>query len=205
MLVASSGDITLSAGSLITAGGGAGAVLVGGGGSGGAIRLIANTINGGGALRAYGGLGQYQNSNYNGGNGAVGRIRVEAIDIGLTDGGNPPWTSSSAPGDVFPPANAPMLRVVSIDSSAAPADPLGGILTSDLSIENSGEATVNIEATNIPAGTTVNVRAVPARGSVITATSTPLADIGGGVLQATAQVTFPPGRSEVQLRANWMP
>jgi hypothetical protein len=92
-----------------------------------------------------------------------------------------------------------------MDAAAVPADPLAGIVTTDVDIDNDGMSTIQIEATNVPAGTTVQVRAVPARGPVITATSTPLMEAGNGTLTATAQITLPPGRTDIQLRANWTP
>jgi len=92
---------------------------------------------------------------------------------------------------------------VTFCGEAGSTDPGGGILTTDVDLSVTGACTIDIEATGIPVGTSVSVRVIPARGNVITATSTPLADAGGGLLTATASVTFPSGRSEVQLRANW--
>lgn len=196
ILVASSGQILLP-GSVLADGGWAG-YANGAGGSGGGIRLIANTVSGSGQLRAPGG-----GVPWGGVPGGAGRIRIEAHTISLGDGGIPNWTSS-IPGAVFPPANAPTLKATFVDSVAVPADPLGGILTADVSIDNLDPAEILIEATNIPVGTTVDVRIVPDRGDVITVTSTPL--VGAfEASTATAQVTFPPRHSEMQLRANWTP
>jgi hypothetical protein len=91
-----------------------------------------------------------------------------------------------------------------IDGNAVPADPGGGILTADVDMDNGQPVTVLIEANNIPVGTIVLVKIVPAQGNVITAASTPLTGTFAAS-SATAQVTFPPGRSETQLRANWTP
>ena len=196
ILIASSGAITLDSTGLIEANGG-GAPSHAGGGSGGAIRLIANTISGAGALRAYKGTGH--------GNASAGRIRVEAVDITLTDPGSPTWVSGT-PGPVFPPADAPTLRATAVDTVAVPTDPDAGIMTSDLSISSLEGVTVEIEATNIPAGATVNVIVVPAHGQRAVYVSDQLVDNGGGVLTASAANVFiPPGRAEIQLRANWTP
>lgn len=204
LLIASSGAMLMDAGGSIRAEGGNGAATpsISGGGSGGAIRLVASTISGAGLLRATGGdCGAGASGACDGGDG---RIRVEANFISLTDGGNPNWTSST-PGPVFPPAGSPTLKATLVDGETVPSDLDAGILTTDLEVNNENAVTVNIEATNIPVGTTVDVRVLPGRGDVITTTSTPLADAGGGLLTATASVTLPPGRSEIQLRANWTP
>lgn len=212
ILVACSGNIILNSTGAVSAKGGTGGNPWGGGGSGGAIRLIANQISGSGVLRATGGAGWsgYLCGSYtaSSGGGGKGRIRVEAeLDIELSDVGDPNWTTST-PGPVFPPSHAPILKVSSIaytgGTASAPADPAAGVLTTEMSINDAQPATVNIEAQNISVGTAVTVIVIPARGSKITATSTPLA--GSPVLStATAQVTFPPGRSEIQLKANWTP
>jgi hypothetical protein len=106
---------------------------------------------------------------------------------------------------VFPPSNAPTLRIVSIGGITAPADPAARIHTTDTTINSGVPVSVSIEARNIPAATTVTLRIVPARGAPFTVVSTPLTVQGGGILTATASVTFPPGKSEIQLRANWTP
>jgi hypothetical protein len=198
ILIASSGTIYV-AGS-INADGGPGGQDYGSGGSGGAIRLIANSISGPGSLRARGGSGADGS-----GRGGDGRIRVEAFTINLLDGGNPPWTMDVDPGPVFPPAGAPVLRATLVADQSVPANPTAGVQTPDVAIEDPGEVTINVEAENIPEGTLVLVRIVPERGDVIEVYSDPLVDVGGGLLTASARVTFPPFRSEMQLKANWTP
>jgi zinc transporter ZupT len=98
-----------------------------------------------------------------------------------------------------------VLQVTTIGGQSASTDPAATIYTTETILNTGLPVTVGIEARNIPAGTTVNVRIVPARGAPFTATSTPLVQQGGGVLTATATVTFPSGKSEIQLRANWTP
>jgi hypothetical protein len=203
VLIASAGDITLDSTGLIEANGG-GAPNHAGAGSGGAIRLIANTISGDGALDAFKG--------YGGENGGWGRIRVEAITFGLTDPGSPTWESGT-PGPVFPPADAPTLRVTSVDydvdgvpeSHAVPPDPDAGIMTSDVSISTLEAVTIHIEAINVPAETTVDVIVVPDHGQRTVYVSDGLFDNGGVLTASAANVVIPPGRVEVQLRANWTP
>lgn len=194
ILIATSTNITLDTGALVSAIGGSGSGR-GGGGSGGSIRLIAPEVLGGGQLRA-GGVTS------GGGTGSAGRIRVDADTISLTDNGSPPWTTEFSTFPVFL-SSGPTLRVTSVAGITTTTDPSAGILTPDVAIADEGPVTVFIDATNIPAGTLVQVRVVPSIGAPTTATSTPLADSGGGILTASATLAFPPGRSEIQLRANW--
>jgi len=198
ILIASSGDIVFDNSGRITADGGYGGYhhssgcCYSGGGSGGAIRLVANAVSSPSTsnLRAFGNRG-------------YGRIRVEAFTIDM-QGSVPPWTSST-PGPVFPPSGSPTLRVASVDSVPVPTDPLAGIVTPDVAIDTDQPVTLNIEATNIPVGTTVRVHIVPEQGDAVRADSTPLVNVGGGLLTATYTTTLPRGKCEIQLRANWTP
>jgi hypothetical protein len=151
ILIASSGDLSLNG--LIQANGGSPYP----GGSGGAIRLIANNVAGSGRLHAIGGSSSLLTI------GGFGRIRVEAYTIDLTHLSVPLWTSST-PGPVFPLPGSPTLRAVSVNSVAVPDDPISGILTPDVEIATDQPVTINIEATNVPAGTTVAVQIVPEHG-----------------------------------------
>lgn len=195
ILIASSGDIRVDG--TISANGGSGSA---GNGSGGAIRLVANNVTGTGTLRAEGG----QNVQ----TGGSGRIRIEAAQtIDFPDLGIPFWTSST-PGPIFPPPGSPTLRAASVDTTPVPADPEAGISTTDVDLATDQPVTINIEATNIPVGTTVQVLFVPEHGNgvVVAGTSTPLADAGGGLLVATMTgFVLPVGRTEIQLKANWTP
>lgn len=200
MLMASSGGINLE-GSINATGGNGGQGS--GGGSGGGIRLVANTISGPGQLRATGGGGDlwYHRA-------GDGRIRVEGYSIDLSDAGVPPWISST-PFPVFWDSGIPILRVAAIDETPAPSDPLAGPASVDVTVLTSAPVTINIEATNIPEGTTVQARIVSldtnGEGEAVEVTSTPLEDSGGGLLIATAEANLPYGRSEIQLRAKWGP
>lgn len=172
----------------------------GGGGSGGAIRLRAESISlaSGSQLVGKGGLS-------GGGCGAPagsGRVRIEASTIanGATITG---VISIVNVASVVFPTTPPQLYVTSVCGQSAPANPTWGITSADVELNSASACTVNIEATGVPVGTIVVVRAIPARGSVISVNSTPLADAGGGLRTGTASVTFAGGRTELQLRANW--
>lgn len=200
ILIASSGQIAVNG--EISAQGGTGASPSAGGGSGGCIRLIADTLIGAGTIDATGQFGP-------GGSGGTGWTRVEAICNNLMVQGNPPWTEST-PGPVFPPSTAPTLRVVTVNDQSGPNgldDPLAGILTTDVTIDNEQTVPVFIEATNIPAntGTTVTVRIVPYRGNDFTVTSTELFGDFDNSSVTVMVPNFPRGRSEIQVKAVWDP
>ena len=193
-LIASSTNIVISATGEIIANGGARGGSGAGGGSGGAIRLIADAVSGDGQLRAIGGSGC-----------GSGRIRVDADVIDLSDLGNPAWTTDFTTFAVFPPDNEPILRITQIENEPIPADPTAGVPSTEVTIDTGNPVVVQIEAENVPSGTTVTVRVIPARGTPFSVTSTPLEVGEGGVFTATASVTFPTGKSEVHLKANWTP
>ena len=193
--IASSESIMLAAGSEINADGGGGSLA--GGGSGGAIRLISNTVSGDGALRARGGPT----------GGGDGRIRVDALSIELDpDASDPLWTTDFACWPVFPPSYAPTLRATFVAGQNIPEDPQAGIQTTEVQIENLEPVELLIEATNIPPGTEVDVRVVPARGQDFHLKK-PWPTLQGTFESstATAMVPFVSGKYEIQLRANWTP
>lgn len=190
ILIASDTSISLASSGIVRANG----AWPNGPGSAGAIRLRADTIT------AQSGSAITANQMANGGSG---RIRMEAFSItNNASMGDAVLSVTSIPSVVFV-SNPPQLRIVAMCGEAAPAEPAAGISSTELEINEGGPCTINIEARSIPLGTTVGVRVIPARGLIVTATSTPLIDAGGGLRTATATLTMPPGLSEVQLRANW--
>jgi hypothetical protein len=205
ILIAASGTVTIGSSGQILANGGdsgnAGSVTgvnpgsTGGGGSGGAIRIVATTIAGEGALLAKGGVAgtNATTSSYRGGNGAPGRIRLEAESFqrtALTD----PGYSFGTPGALFL-AGTPSLRITSIAGQSVPAQPTGRgdvLLPSNVS----NPVTVGLEAVGVPVGTLVQITVTPANSASATVNSTPLA--GDQTLStASASVTLPPGPSVV--------
>lgn len=204
ILIASSGDISVQQTGLIMANGGDGGAISGGGGSGGAIRLLANTISGDGRLRAKGGASVASDTTQVDGEGSDGRIRLEGKNVTLVDS-DPDASFALLPEQIFPGSGAPTLIATLIDSQPVPSDPAARISTVDVEIDNENAVTLQIEATNVPEGTTVDVFVIPARGLRTVTSSTPLVAGKGGLLSATAALTLPPGRSEIQLRANWVP
>jgi len=181
----------------------------GGSGSGGAVRLLADSVNGSGRLRATSGGGSTScgDGSLTGGRGGFGRIRVEANAITLTDPGDPLFVPD-LPTFPFPPPNYPKLRAVLLDTQEVPEDPRAGIIDPnndpDLRIISTSSLPLVIEAENLPEGTPVQVTIIPKSGACSTFISTPLMD-SKGTLKATANVQFPPGFSVVQLRATFLP
>jgi hypothetical protein len=199
LLIASSMWIAIGSPGAITADGGGGGCWVfscGGGGSGGAIRLIAPTICGNGQIRASRNFTSFNNGSY-------GRIRMEAFQHAFT-GFVDPAPHFVTPGLVFPPANAPSVRVVRIAGVDVPLNPTGSFIMPDVELDNASAVTLEIEARNIPPGTVVELTLTPETGQQQMAVSTPLA----GTLQlstATAVMTLPHGFSRFFVQANWTP
>lgn len=208
ILLASSTRIELNGNVLARGGAGSGgsSSYGGGGGSGGGVRFIAPELTGTGLLLATGGAGGVDTAGFrcSGGGGSNGRIRLEADALTLTSSASPPATCGT-PRPVFPPANAPSLRVVRVAGQAVPQDPDAGILSADVAMNDSDNpAVIEIEANNIPTGNIVHIRIIPEQGTVIELSSTPL--FGSMAFStATAQVELPQCRSEIQLKANWEP
>lgn len=166
-------------------------------GSGGAIRLMTYQIQGsGGSLIAM-----------NPGANNPGRIRVERAEgPGYTP---PPFTFTSSPETIpvsptssilFPAANAPTARVVSVDAVNAPADPRAPLNSgADVAIQNNGPVNILIETKNFPIEGQVQLFITPKYGDRVTHTATRLS---GDINTATWQVqtTLPQGYVTMQAR-----
>jgi hypothetical protein len=204
ILIAAPVLITLGANGSVTAQGGdfnfVGFSANTGGGSGGTIRLRAATVTlaTGSQVIGRGGIGITSGCDYQGTEGGHGRVRIEASVLNNAATINGSQSFPGAPSPVFP-ASPPQLRVTSVCGQSASADPDWGIKTADVDINSAGSCQVQIASTGVPQFTIVTVRVIPARGNIFTVNSAPLAVDG----TATANVTFPAGRSEIQLRANW--
>ncbi len=208
ILIASASTISLNTGSRISANGGAGAIHSGGG-SGGAIRLVAPRIAGNATgLTATG--GGTVAGDPRGGNGADGRIRIECNTPELVGQSDPAYSFGGAPRPALSPATQPLLRVVSVDSVSAPADPCAGIGCTDVEIANLNPVVIQVEAFHFPVSPTtfqLEIFVIPAHGqrqrTVIT--SNPFTVCGDHQCATLTDITVPPGRNEIQLRATWTP
>lgn len=204
ILIASSGSITISGFIFARGGGGGGGNAGGGGGSGGAIRLIANTVSGGGSLNVSGGAGGGANVSFFGGAGGQGYIRIEAFDFNGFNGSSTPTNiiSFALPHPVTSPT-APTLRIASIGGVNAPSVPLGTLLgVPDVIVPSSqtNPVTVALEAANLPLGTIIQVTLTPSKGARTTVQSTGLAGTEAAST-ATASITLPGGISVVSALA----
>ncbi|MGH7313497.1 MAG: hypothetical protein ACREJV_10010 [Candidatus Rokuibacteriota bacterium] len=199
LVIASSGTITMSgSGSILAQGGNAlstlnqGGIGNAGGGSGGSVRLVATSITGTGTINVAGGGGG--GGIAGGGAGSAGRVRVEAFSntISVTVGALPPGAVTAAAPSPVTLANNPTLRISSVGGVAAPAAPSGSFTIADVVLPagTTNPVTVNLQAANIPLGTTVTVSVKGQYGAGSATTSGPLT----GTLTAStasASVTVP--------------
>ncbi|MEZ6183849.1 MAG: hypothetical protein R3F62_02440 [Planctomycetota bacterium] len=193
LLIASSGSISIAG--TVNASGGAAGSNGAGRGSGGTIRLMAPTVTlaSGGTLNVNGGL-------TTGTAASAGRIRIEGFTRTL-EGSVLPLSSASysTPGLVFPPANAPTVRVTQVAGQALPTSPTGSVITPDVTINQAGPVQIDVAATNIPPGTQVTVRVVPENGTPLNLTAT----LSGTQASSTAQInaSLPSGISRFFVNA----
>lgn len=212
ILIASSGTIIIGKNSVGGAGrifadggsgganGGDGCGGGGGGGSGGSIRLVAETLTRVydgwiGARRGTGGGSCYSNGGY----GGYGRIRLEANATnwsGYTD----PGYSFSTPGKVLVPNN-PTLSIVGVAGQQVPANPTG---VGDITLaQGTTSAVVQLQATNIPVGTTVTVYVVPAIGANRSSVLSSALEGSEALSTATATVTLKEGNNVLLASATY--
>jgi hypothetical protein len=189
ILIASSGTIRVDGS--IHANGGAGRLVStrGGHGSGGGIRLAANRIEGNGTLSA-------RNGELHATQG-LGRIRTEAFVVGLTTTPSPANLSAVPIGVSF--QNPATIRIVRVAGEDVPQPPSGSTITPDVVFTQSGFVQIDIETTNIPAGTQLRVR-VTKGSQVMEVTSDPVA--ANGTTRAAVEV--PAGVGTIQAFADFM-
>lgn len=198
ILIASSGVITLTG--TIRASGGDGRFVfdqTGGSASGGAVRLIANRIEGNGQIQASGGSTSR-------GRGGAGRVRLEAFEIAFT-GVITTTPSPGLPGPVTAPTRSPALRITAVAGVNPPANAQGSFLTTPditLSLTVTNPVTVELAASNIPLGTNVEVTVTPEGGAQTTVLSTALSGTEASST-ASATVTLPNGISIISATATF--
>ena len=206
ILIAVSGTTNLS-GAIYARGGkggdsaGVDVGAAGGGGSGGAIRIATTRLEGNGILNASGGnAGTTPDWLHTAGRGGDGRIRLEAEEFTRTAVSTPSFSFSSAPDPAFL-ADLPALRFTSVAGVAAPAQPTG---SADITLpaDTVNPVTVELAATGIPLGNTIEVTVVPATGAPNSAISSPLA---GTIDNATASVNveLSPGPSTLMAETTY--
>ena len=163
---------------------------------------MADVIDGTGIIDVSGGLGT-PGSNV----GAGGRARIEALTLGFQNGTVTPSTSASyaSPGIIFPPANAPTVRVTSIDAQPVPDQTTGSFENPDVTINTTTAVTLDIEATNIPVGTVVTLTLRSESGTTVTVVSSALAGSLGMSTATAGPVTLPHGFTRILVTASWTP
>ena len=208
ILIASSGTVNV-AGAIYALGGrsglssGTGCGGRGGYGSGGAIRIVATGISGNGSIQAddvsqvsptystSADCAVHPDYPGYGGEGATGRVRLEAETFTRTVASIPVHTFG-APSSAFV-AGLPTLRITSVAGTAAPASPTGN---ADITLPSTtpNPVTVEFATTGVPTGNTVSLRMTPAYGDVITVVTPAITgSTTAGV--ASASVTLPSGPS----------
>jgi len=173
IMLASSGNLTVSGSITANAGNGYNSCggAAGGGGSGGAVKLLANAISGNGNIFARGGSPQCSIR------GGKGRIRLEAYTNSFVAGTDPPYSlniysDSNPPGDVFL-SHEPVLRIDQIAGNT-PQTHTGSYAQPDIFLPSTttNPVTVNLSAAYIPSGTTVTVSVIPQYGSTSSVNAT---------------------------------
>jgi hypothetical protein len=151
--------------------------------------LIAEQVLGAGTVNAIGGF----SSNF-------GRIRIETSLLSTTLLINPSTIAVPPPATpvIWPAANAPEARIVSVDGVLAPADPSAPLLSSaDVGIQKNSNVDVIIQTTNFSTAGNVRLRVGPKYGNFSLVTCT---YVSGGFSSALwkATLTFNPGFSALQ-------
>ncbi len=204
ILIAATGTVGITG--TLRANGGAGAYFYfsqdsAGAGSGGGIRIVCNSLTGGGVVNALPGFGT------NG--GTMGRIRIErAVSTSTANIVPDPSVvplESNATALLWPPPSAPEVRVVSIGGVAAPDDPRAafGASGADVALAETTTTQVLIETTHVEQASTVQVRLTPrsnANAVVINATVNEVVSESPLVVRWLADVPVNTGYSAVQVR-----
>jgi hypothetical protein len=206
VLLAASKRVTLGSNSAIYAHGGNGGASpagcgYGSGGAGGSVRIVASEITGTGAIHLSGGVR---------GNGTAqstgGFVRLESSINTYTGaiGGSAGGSFLSFPTAPLP-ANQPLLRITAINGTSAPTTPSATLLAPDVVFPTAIQTpvTLDVAASNVPAGTAVQIRVAPAVGSPTTATTGGLTPTTGTDSVAQATVILPPGAGVITATATF--
>lgn len=211
LLLAANGTVTVN-GTISANGGGAGnrngsgCSSNGSGGSGGAIRILASVLTGSGSITATGGGGGSGFGGMdNGSAGGPGRIRLEAItNTFAVNGTNPVAVRAPAPGPLVNPIT-PTVSIVAIDGQATPLNPIGHRGLIDLVVPSPGPIQIDLESTDVPAGTDLEVTVRPKVGRPPIQDRVTLSPgaCSGGVCQAAIVFDLDPGAYIVEARATF--
>jgi hypothetical protein len=205
LLLAASNRVTLGINGTIWASGGNGGASnagcgFGSGGAGGSVRIVATEFTGTGTIQIFGGT-----QPTTGLPSAGGFVRFEAS---FNTFSGPINGSAGGSFISFPtaaiPAIQPRLRITSINGSSAPTNPTASLVSPDIAFASAIDSpvTLTVSASNVPLGTTVNIRVAPAVGTPSTTTT---GGLDGLVADSSAQatVTLPPGAGIVTATATF--
>ena len=203
ILIASSTSINIT-GSILATGGEAGDTSCNctsnssgsGAGAGGGIRLVTPVLRGSGLLVVQPGFGFF------GAAAAGGTVRLEAFQnlSGLFADGGTTFRASPTALALAPHA---ALRVASVGGIAVPASPTGFFTVPDVVINTASPVPVNLEAQNIPVGTTVRLFVFSESGPDLIVDTPGLVQGPGNLLTTTVNVTFPTGYSRGFAKASY--
>jgi len=174
--------------------------LGGGGGSGGAVRLVANTLQGGGSIQATGGFAS-DNVRWNSFSG-LGRIRFDALNNNFGGSTKGIFSQGFQPIILPAPGQGIQLAIQSVGGVAVVANPSGVLSNSDVIVpaQQTNPVSVVVRCTNVPLNSEITVVVQPANGAAVQAvglntagtasTSTATVSLnlprGGGTLYAKA-------------------
>lgn len=185
ILIACKGTITIN-GQILARGAGIG--------SAGAVRMVANSLKGGGSVFAD--------------RSTQGRIRLEAVDSSNSGLQTYPATivvQPDSPPTLWPSVGSPSVKLVSVSGITLPPDPKSdlGVNGGDVRFTNSSLATVLIETRNMPASAKVKVHVSPKLTSVGAVTHLAARLPGGNTNLTTWQVrtNLPSGFFTLQVHA----
>ena len=171
ILISASKKISIPAGSQILSLGGNGyGDARSGGGSGGGIRIICDRLEGSGSLNATGGSSNYRFSS------GVGRIRLERIttsgSLTITPAPSVIDLAAGNTAQLWPGADAPTAKIVSVNAVNAPADPKAafGSYTPDVALPLVSQVEVILETVNVESASQVFVRVTPRNGATVAGT-----------------------------------
>ena len=169
----------------------------GGSGAGGAVRLVANTIQGNGNVNVSG-AGACNVAIQAGGSGFA---RFESNNLGGVNVSGP--NTRSTPFALnLPTTPAPSMKVTSINGQTINSNPF---IFPDLTINTTAQVPVTIQAQYVPAGTIAKIYVFSEVGADQVINIGPLTATGTDqtLTTATANITYPPGGSRGYVKATW--
>ncbi len=103
---------------------------------------------------------------------------------------------------MLPSSTAPVIRVVSVDGIAVPAQPRGSLAPVDVTINTAAEVVIALEGQRIPSGAVVDITVVNETEGLQMVLGVALE----GTLErstATTSLMIPAGFSRIYTRARW--